>query len=93
MASNRNIVIDTYFELLFFLQFCINHHLQFLQLFKTLRFPQVGIFCVNRGDTDYSHLSNKRGGWNKPGGGAKFAKSKNVEVEILQLVFSPFVFK
>ena len=22
----------------------------------------------------YSHLSNKRGGWNKCGGGAKFAK-------------------
>ena len=30
----------------------------------------------------YSHLSNKRGGWNKCGGGAKFAKSLNVEVGI-----------
>jgi hypothetical protein len=33
----------------------------------------------------YSHLSNKRGGWNKRGGGAKVAKSINVEVRILQL--------
>ena len=30
----------------------------------------------------YSHLSNKSGGWNKPGGGAKFPKSLNVEVGI-----------
>ena len=30
----------------------------------------------------YSHLSNKRGGWNKRGGGAKFTKSLNVEVGI-----------
>ena len=30
----------------------------------------------------YSHLSNKRGGWNKRGGGAKFAKSLSVEVGI-----------
>ena len=28
----------------------------------------------------YSHLSNKCGGWNKGGGGAKNAKSINVEV-------------
>ena len=28
-----------------------------------------------------STLSNKRGGWNKRGGGAKFAKSLNVEVD------------
>ena len=27
----------------------------------------------------YSHLSNNRGGWNKPGGSAKSAKSINVE--------------
>ena len=27
----------------------------------------------------YSHLSNKRGGWNKRGGGAKNAKSLNME--------------
>ena len=30
----------------------------------------------------YSHLSNKRGSWNKRGGCAKFAKSLNVEVGI-----------
>jgi hypothetical protein len=30
----------------------------------------------------YSHLSNKRGGWNKREGDAKFAKSLNVEVGI-----------
>ena len=30
----------------------------------------------------YSHLSNKLGGWNKPGGSAKYAKSLNVEVGI-----------
>ena len=29
----------------------------------------------------YSHLSNKRRGWNKHGGGAKNAKSPNVEGE------------
>ena len=29
--------------------------------------------------TKYSHLSNNRGGWNKRGGGAKAAKSINVE--------------
>ena len=30
----------------------------------------------------YSHLSNSRGGWNKPGGGAKVSKSINMEVGI-----------
>ena len=30
----------------------------------------------------FSHLSNKRGGWNKREGGAKVAKSLNVEVGI-----------
>ena len=30
----------------------------------------------------YSHLFNKRGGWNKREGGAKLAKSLNVEVGI-----------
>ena len=30
----------------------------------------------------YSHLSNKRGGWNKREGGAKVAKPLNVEVGI-----------
>ena len=33
------------------------------------------IFYENR----YSHLSNSRGGWIKRGGGAKVAKSINVE--------------
>jgi hypothetical protein len=28
----------------------------------------------------YSHLSNNHGGWNKCGGGAKVAKSINMEV-------------
>ena len=32
--------------------------------------------------TEYPHLSNSRGGWNKRGGGAKVAKSINVEVGI-----------
>ena len=32
--------------------------------------------------TTYSHLSNNRGGWNKRGGGAKIAKSINVEFGI-----------
>ena len=31
---------------------------------------------------NYSHLFNKGGGWNKRGGGAKVAKSLNVEVGI-----------
>ena len=31
---------------------------------------------------DYSHLFNKRGGWNKHRGGAKVTKSINVEVGI-----------
>ena len=30
----------------------------------------------------YSQLFNKRGAWNKRGGGAKFAKSLNVELGI-----------
>ena len=30
----------------------------------------------------YSHFSNKRRGWNKRGGGPKFAKSLNVKVGI-----------
>ena len=30
----------------------------------------------------YSHISNSRGGWNKRGGGAKVAKSINMEVGI-----------
>ena len=34
----------------------------------------------------YSHLSNKRGGWNKRGGGAKNAKSLNVE-GVINIIF------
>ena len=34
------------------------------------------------GLSDYSHLFNKRGAWNKRGGGAKVAKSLNVELGI-----------
>jgi len=32
--------------------------------------------------TTYSHLFNKRGAWNKRGGGAKLAKLLNVELGI-----------
>ena len=32
--------------------------------------------------SDYSHLFDKRGGWNKRVGGAKVAKSLNVQVGI-----------
>ena len=39
------------------------------------------------------HLFNKRGAWNKRGGGAKVAKSINVDVGILQLESSAFVFE
>ena len=42
---------------------------------------------------NFSHLSNKRGGWNKRRGGAKNAKSKNMEVEVLQLESSSFLFR
>ena len=38
---------------------------------------------VSQGLVVYSHISNKRGGWNKCGGGAKFAKALNVEGGIL----------
>ena len=40
------------------------------------------LLIVPRASTDYSHLSNNRGGWNKRGGSAKVAKSVNVEVGI-----------
>ena len=36
--------------------------------------------------TLYSYLSNKRGGWNKRGGGAKNAKSLNVE-GVIDIIF------
>ena len=39
-------------------------------------------FCQTNQNSDYSHLSNNSGGWNKHGEGAKVAKSINVEVGI-----------
>ena len=46
-------------------------------------FLEVGTFIPgSKSDPEYSHLSNKHGGWNKRQGGAKFAKSLNVEVGI-----------
>ena len=42
----------------------------------------VNQLLVMAGSSVYSHLSNKSGGWNKRGGGAKFAKSLNMEVGI-----------
>ena len=48
----------------------IRHRSQILRILR--------IFYENR----YSHLSNGRGGWNKRGGGAKVAKSINMEVGI-----------
>ena len=43
------------------------------------------VYCLNIClvlQNEYSHLFNKRGAWNKRGGGAKVAKSLNVEVGI-----------
>ena len=40
---------------------------------------EIHIFAYK---STYSHLSNSRGGWNKRRGGAKVAKSINVEVGI-----------
>ena len=37
---------------------------------------------IRRKQDLYSHLFNKRGAWNKRGGGAKIAKSLNVELGI-----------
>ena len=37
---------------------------------------------LSRFSHTYSHLFNKRGAWNKRGGGAKVAKSLNLEVGI-----------
>ena len=42
-------------------------------------YRQISIYGM---DKTYTHLFNKRGGWNKHGGGAKNAKSLNVEVGI-----------
>ena len=39
-------------------------------------------FFANFALPTYSHLFNKRGGWNKRGGGAKVAKLLNVQVGI-----------
>ena len=43
---------------------------------------QLGIIGATFHSCSYSHLFNKRGGWNKGGGGAKNDKSLNVEVGI-----------
>ena len=51
-------------------------------LFSFQSFALTWIDKGTIGWNNYSHLSNKRGGWNKCGGGAKFAKSLNVEVGI-----------
>ena len=37
---------------------------------------KIELHFKGRISADYSYLSNKRGGWNKCGGSAKFAKSK-----------------
>ena len=42
----------------------------------------LAVFGTQTSKQVYSHLSNKRGGWNKCGGGAKVTKSLNVEVGI-----------
>ena len=39
-------------------------------------------FELQKNPWEYSHLSNNLGSWNKLGGGAKVAKSINVEVGI-----------
>ena len=43
-------------------------------------FMQTFYWLVKSCNIRYSHLFNKRGGWNKRGGGAKVAKSLNVEL-------------
>ena len=58
----------------------INLNIEFLKL----RFlPKIHVFIYVMLILPYSHLSNKRGGWNKRGGGAKNIKSINVEVGII----------
>ena len=42
----------------------------------------LAVFGTQTSKQVYSHLSNKRGDWNKCGGGAKVTKSLNVEVGI-----------
>ena len=42
----------------------------------------LGVFNTPIQLLGYSQFSNNRGGWNKCGGGAKVAKSLNVEVGI-----------
>ena len=48
-----------------------------MEHFKIIRSGYNIVFCLI-----YSHLFNKRAGWNKHGGGAQVAKSLNVEVGI-----------
>ena len=40
------------------------------------------VFCFDIKNNLCTHLSNKLGGWNKRGGGAKVANSLNMVVEI-----------
>ena len=51
-------------------------------LVSTSTFMLLNKFRLRLKIFDYSHLFNKRGDWNKRGGGAKVAKSLNVEVGI-----------
>ena len=43
---------------------------------------EIEHFLIEIENNHYSHLFNKRGAWNKRGGGAKVAKSLNVELGI-----------
>ena len=45
-------------------------------------FTEVTFYKIHILQFAYSHLFNKRGAWNKRGGGAKVAKSLNVELGI-----------
>ena len=63
-----------------------NSPVQFFSLYFSLPIMHSGNFVPKYSkqkiNCDYSHLPNNRGGWNKHGGGAKAAKSINVEVGI-----------
>ena len=43
---------------------------------------KLPIWVRSEDQSHYSHLFSKRGAWNKRGGGAKVAKSLNVELGI-----------
>ena len=61
---------------------CSNNHIirwnQLPQGFRIILFGIQFTYLQNK-EVIYSHLSNKGGGWNKHGRGAKVAKSLNVE--------------